>query len=115
MEKESVAGSDDRVDRRPVTFGALRALEDEILRDRSSAERHAEVAYRYADALDDSERIVRRLPRLEDYRTLSERLQAAEKANASLQATVERLAPLEMEVVALRTQNQSLVWVVEGP
>ncbi|CEG44420.1 uncharacterized protein PHALS_00788 [Plasmopara halstedii] len=51
--EESVAGGDDRVDRRPVTCDALRALKDEVLRDRSSAERHAKAAYRCADAIDD--------------------------------------------------------------
>ncbi|CEG40226.1 uncharacterized protein PHALS_10438 [Plasmopara halstedii] len=112
--EESVACGDDRVDRRSVTRDAVRALAGEILRGRSSAERHAEVAYRCADALDDLKCIVRRLPRLEDYRALSERLQAVEQANASLHATVRRFAPLEMEVVALRAQKQLLVQSLGG-
>ncbi|KAL7694103.1 hypothetical protein Plhal304r1_c002g0005971 [Plasmopara halstedii] len=49
----AVAGGDERVDRRPVTGDALQALEDKVLRNWSSAERHAEVAYHCADALDD--------------------------------------------------------------
>ncbi|KAL7678894.1 hypothetical protein Plhal304r1_c090g0171411 [Plasmopara halstedii] len=98
--EESVAGSDDRDGRRPVTRDALRSLEDEVIRDRSSAERHAVV--------------VRQLPHLEDYRALSERLLAVEQANASLHATVERLAPLEMEIVALRAQNQLLIQLLGG-
>ncbi|CEG40569.1 uncharacterized protein PHALS_10758 [Plasmopara halstedii] len=109
-----MAGDGDRVDRRPVIRGALRALDDEILRDRSYAERHVEVAYRCADALDHLERVVRRLPRLEAYRALSERLLVVKQANASLQATVERLVPLEVEVVALHAQNQLLVQLLDG-
>ncbi|CEG36436.1 uncharacterized protein PHALS_02983 [Plasmopara halstedii] len=70
--EESVAGGDERVGRRPVTRDALRALEVDVLRDQSSAERHAEVAYRYADALENLKHVVRRLPHLEDYRALSE-------------------------------------------
>ncbi|CEG36330.1 uncharacterized protein PHALS_02420 [Plasmopara halstedii] len=94
--EKSVVGGDDRVDRRPATRDALRALEDEILRDRSSAEDHAEVAYRCADDLDDLKHVVCRLPHLEDYFALSERFLAVEQANASLHVTVERLVPLEM-------------------
>ncbi|CEG40614.1 uncharacterized protein PHALS_10800 [Plasmopara halstedii] len=105
-----MAGGDDRVDR----CRSLQALDDEILRDRSSAERHAEVACRCVEALDDLDRVVRRLPRLENYRAFSERLLAVEKANASLQATVGRLAPLEMEVLALRAENQLLVQFLGG-
>ncbi|CEG40931.1 uncharacterized protein PHALS_11106 [Plasmopara halstedii] len=101
---------------RVVTRDAFRALENEILRDRSSAERHAEVAYRCADALNDLKHVVRRLPHLEDYRALSERLLAVKQANVSLHATVERLAPLEMNVVALCAQNQPLdQLLVDGP
>ncbi|CEG37330.1 Reverse transcriptase, RNA-dependent DNA polymerase [Plasmopara halstedii] len=110
--EESVAGGD--VDRRPVTRDALRSLEDEVLRDRSSAERHAEVEFRCADALENLKHVVRRLPRLKDYRALSERLLAVEQANASLHAAMERLAPLEMEVVVLRAQNHLLVQLLGG-
>ncbi|CEG47233.1 uncharacterized protein PHALS_03880 [Plasmopara halstedii] len=98
----------------PVTRDALRALQDEVLRDRSSAERHAEVAYRYANALGDLMHVVRRMSHLEDFRALSERLLAVEQANASLHATLERLAPLEVEVVELRAQNQLLVQLLGG-
>ncbi|CEG39446.1 uncharacterized protein PHALS_09692 [Plasmopara halstedii] len=112
--RRAVAGGNDWVDRRPVTCGALRVFEDEILRDRSTFERHAEVAYRYADALDDLERVVRRLPRLEDYRVLSERLLAVEQANTSLQTMVGRLVPLEMEIAALRAHNQILLQFLGG-
>ncbi|CEG48642.1 uncharacterized protein PHALS_06454 [Plasmopara halstedii] len=114
---ESVAGGDDRVHRRPVTRDALRAREDKVLRNRSSAERHGEVAYRFSDALDDLKNVMRRLPRFEDYRSLSEQLLAVEQANESLQAMVECLAPLETKVVALRAQNQLLVQLlgIRGP
>ncbi|CEG47184.1 uncharacterized protein PHALS_03833 [Plasmopara halstedii] len=107
--EESVAGGG-----RPVIRDTLRALEDEVLCDWSSAERHAEVAYRCADALDDLKNVVRRLPHLEDYCALSEQLLAVEQANVSMNATVERLAPLEVEAVALRAQNQSLVQLLGG-
>ncbi|CEG47335.1 uncharacterized protein PHALS_04031, partial [Plasmopara halstedii] len=109
-----MAGGDDRVDRRPVTRDALRAPENEVLRGRSSTERHAEVAYRCVDTLDDLKRVVRWLPHLEDYHDLLERLLAVEQSNESLRATVERLVPLEMEVVALRAQNQLLVQLLGG-
>ncbi|CEG49621.1 uncharacterized protein PHALS_07375 [Plasmopara halstedii] len=113
-QEKSLAGGDDRVDRRPVTHDALRTLENKVFRNRNIAERHAEVAYRCADALDNLKHVVRRLPRLEDYRSQSKRLLAVEQADASLQATVERLAPLEVEVVALRAQNQLLVQLLGG-
>ncbi|CEG39078.1 pogo transposable element with krab domain-like [Plasmopara halstedii] len=113
-QESSVAGGDDRVNRRPVTRDDLRALEDEVLRDRSSAERHAKVTYRCADALDDLNHVVRRQLRLEDYRALSKRLLAVKLANASLHATVERLAPFDMEVTALCAQNQLLIQLLGG-
>ncbi|CEG38061.1 uncharacterized protein PHALS_08157 [Plasmopara halstedii] len=115
--EESVVDGDDRADRadrRPVIRDALRALVDEILCDRNSAERHAEEPYQCVDALDALERVVRRLPRLEDYHALSERLLPVKQANASLQATMGRLAPLEMKIVALRAQNQLLVQFLGG-
>ncbi|CEG42027.1 Vacuolar assembly/sorting proteins VPS39/VAM6/VPS3 [Plasmopara halstedii] len=45
---------------------------------------------------------------------MSERPQAMEQASASLLVTVERLAPLKMEIVALRAQNQLLVQLLGG-
>ncbi|CEG44879.1 uncharacterized protein PHALS_01209 [Plasmopara halstedii] len=90
------------------------ALEDDNFCDHSSADRHTEVPYSCADTLDDLKRVVRLLPHLVDYHTLSERLLAVKQANTSLHATMERLAPLEMEVVALRDQNQLLDQLLGG-
>ncbi|CEG38249.1 FOG: Transposon-encoded proteins with TYA, reverse transcriptase, integrase domains in various combinations [Plasmopara halstedii] len=77
-----------------VTRDALRVLEDKVL-EIGALLRYAEVAYGCADAQYDLNNVVRRLPRLADYRSVSERLLAVERANALLQATVERLTPLK--------------------
>ncbi|CEG38649.1 uncharacterized protein PHALS_08710 [Plasmopara halstedii] len=112
--EEAAAGDNDWVERRPVTRDALRALRYEVCRDRDSAERHAGIAYRCAEGQESLEHVVHRLPHVEDYRVLSERLLAVEQRNAPLHAKVECLAQLEMKIVALRVQKQLLVQLLGG-
>ncbi|CEG43456.1 uncharacterized protein PHALS_13651 [Plasmopara halstedii] len=83
-QEELKADDDDVVDRRPVIRDALSALEDKVRRHRHSAEHLSEVAYRCAEDLESLEYFAHRLPCVEIYRALSERLLVVKKKNTSL-------------------------------